>query len=157
MIRLKTTNFWTRWFAWCCDYLPLTGTRDYSEDDPNGTRRGGAWYLEHGTTLCHLFWAMFWLPLAVAVLGASVAGLFLFTIVEVHIQTYYDYGAVGLLIPAGVVAGCVAVIGALVLILIGGEKSGFFKLLWSYLRGLKDHVCPLVKFEGQEDARPPAG
>ena len=38
------------------------------------------------------------------------------------------------------------VFAILVLAIIGGSKTGFFALLWQYLKGIKERICPLVRF-----------
>ncbi len=41
------------------------------------------------------------------------------------------------------------VCGVIMLAIYGAEKSWFLKILWPYLKGIKNRVCPLVHFESQ--------
>lgn len=149
MINLETDSRLAKWFVWCCDNLPLTVTRDHSDEskEPDGVRRKGAYYLERGTTLCHIFWATLWVPLAVL----AVAGLTVFMFGFMHFQTYHDFndkiGPVAFFMPEMFALAGAAIFGTILLVLIGGSKSGFFKLLWQYLKGAKSRICPLVRFD----------
>lgn len=146
MIKLEMNGRLTRWFVWCCDNLPATVTRDYSENKLNGVRRKGAYYLERGTTLCHIFWATLWVPIAV---GFFVS-LLVFLFGMLHVSAYDDFGdklgPAAFLLPEAIALGIAVLLALLILTVVGGDKSGFFKLLWQYLSGIKSRVCPLVKF-----------
>lgn len=150
MIKLEINGRLTRWFVWCCDNLPLTVTRDYSKDKESGVRRNGAYYLERGTTLCHIFWATLWIPIAI---GFFVSFL-VFMLGMLHVAAYHDFGdklgPAALLIPEAFALGIAALMALFILALVGGDKSGFFKLLWQYLSGIKSRVCPLVKFTADQ-------
>jgi hypothetical protein len=158
MIRLDATNILTRWFMWSCDNLPLTATRDYADKSrPNGVRRTGAYYVERGTTLCHLFWAVLWMPLIVVGIACFVFVVFVF----IHIGTHDDFigrngitsplaSALAYLLPEGFALGGALVIGIMILAVSGAGKTGFFKLLWQHLKSVKNRVCPFIEFEGGE-------
>lgn len=147
MIDLHPDGILTRWFVWCCDHLPLTVTRDYGEGKPShGSRRSGAYYLERGTTLCHVFWASLWVPLIGTALGTVLFCLFIF----MHVALYRDKdNATGVwvaFIPEITVIAAVVPGAVVILAVMGAGKVGFIRLLWTYLKALKSRVCPLVKF-----------
>ena len=170
MINLDTDSTLTKWFVWSCDHLPFTGTRDYGEGKPqDGERRRGAYYVERGTTLCHLFWAMLWVPLLAVAVATGILVLF----VAAHVgmahspvkdqficglqtcrqMTYVDeYGVLSYFFLEGMMLTVVAGVALLFTILFGASKVGFFGLLWQYLKGIKQHVCPLVRFGGHPQA-----
>lgn len=154
MIRLEANNLLVRWFVWCCDHLIITvGT--YRDDDGKKQRRTGAYYVQNGTTLCHVFWASLWFPLILV----AFAGFALSMITMMHVEMHYEFVAnhpyanpalqfASYFVPEGFLLIFAAVVLVIILTVIGGSKSGFFSLLWQYLKGIKSRVCPLVKFEG---------
>jgi hypothetical protein len=158
MIRLETTNFLTRWFAWSCDHLPATtGYLPPEKEGGDARAKTGAWYVENGTTLCHLFWATLWAPL----LGVAFVGFILSMIIMIHVEAHYEFvakhpdyspalQAAAYFFPELFLLGGVIAFGTVVLAVVGGSKTGFFSLLWQYLKGLKNRVCPLVKFEPKQ-------
>jgi len=148
MINLRPNGLTTKWFIWCCDHLPLTVTRDYSNEKKEmGVRRTGAYYVENGTTLCHIVWAILWAPMMIAILGA----LFLCAILLIHIGSYEkyspEYGIAGAFVPEAFIVGVALCVALLVFSLIGADKLGLGKLVWAYLKSIKSRVCPLVRFE----------
>jgi len=156
MINLDSDSRLTKWFVWSCDHLPLTVTHIYDADGKDHGRRKGISYIASGTTLCHIFWAALWVPIA----GTAIFSLFAFIIVIMHIashddfiKSYPDVGPVAnfasYFFPEGVALVIAAAAGILILSIIGGSKVGFFKLLWEYLKGIKQRICPLVKFENK--------
>jgi hypothetical protein len=135
MIRLARNSRLTMWFVGCCDYLPFASSKK------------GIHYLENGTTLCHIFWAALWMP----IIAVCLAGLAVFIFGMGHVAAYREYGyRIG---PAAFIApelfalGMAVVFATVALAIIGGDKSGFFKLLRQYLSGVKSRICPLVKFD----------
>lgn len=161
MINLDANSRLSKWFVWCCDHLPLTVTRVYGgEGDHAGKRRTGASYIEGGTTLCHVFWAILWVPL----LGTAFVSLAVFLFTSVHFLAHRDFirqnpdaGAVvdvlAYFIPEAFMLGAVVVVGLMILAVIGGSKVGIFRLLWQYLKGMKQRICPLVRFDEREPKR----
>lgn len=147
MINLRSNSILARWFVWCCDHLPATVTRDYSVNKQNGVRRSGSHYIKTGTTLCHIFWAILWVPLLVC--AAAAFGLSVF--VYMHVDLYHKYsknlGIAAAFIPEGFVFAFVATIALLSFSIIGASNVGLLKLIWLYLTSLKSRVCPLVSFE----------
>ncbi len=158
MIDLDATSRLAKWFVWSCDHLPLTVTREYGDGKPGGVRRTGTYYLSHGTTLCHIFWAVLWVPLIATALVTAAAIFIAFAHVSLHndfvsrnYELVYDHPALDILfyfLPEAVVAATVAIAGLIILACIGGYKVGFFALLWQYLKGIKQRICPLVHFGG---------
>ncbi len=158
MIRLETTNLLTRWFVWSCDRIPMTnGYIPSGKDDVPDTPKSGVWYVENGTTLCHLFWACLWAPM----LLVAVAAFALSMLVMVHLEGHYEFvekhpdapfiaRAAAYFFPEMAILAFVIVFGTVVLAVVGGSKTGFFSLLWQYMKGLKNRVCPLVKFEPKQ-------
>ena len=155
MINLDADSRLARWFVWSCDQLPFTVTHNYDEDGKDLGRRKGASYIANGSTLCHIVWAVLWVPIA----AAAFSGFFIFMFVALHFSIHSDFAMsnpnIGPLanfaayfIPEGLALGTAALVGIIILSLIGGSKVGFFKLLWQYLRGIKQRVCPLVHFDG---------
>ena len=153
MINLEANSWLTKWFVWSCDHLPFTVTRIYGADHKDCGRRKGSAYIESGTTLCHIFWATLWVPVAMA----AFSSLFIFIFVTMHFAVHQDFiksnpnagslaSIASYFIPEGVALGIAALAGLFILSMIGGSKSGFFMLLWQYLKGIKQRVCPLVKF-----------
>lgn len=147
MINLASTSHLTKWFVWCCDNLPFTVTYDYTDGDkPTIKRRTGAYYVGRGTTLCHIFWATLWVPIA----SCAAIGLLLFLIGIFHVEAYHSFGktlgVAAIFVPEYIIAGIAIVVALFVFVIIGADKSGFFKLLRLYLNGIKNKVCPLVKF-----------
>jgi hypothetical protein len=78
-------------------------------------------------------------------------------IVMIHIEGHYDFVAnhphypaillaASYFIPEIVLLGASLVFATIILAIIGGSKSGFFVLLWQYLKALKHHICPVVHF-----------
>lgn len=155
MINLEANSLISRWFSWSCDHLPFT-TAHYQEvvDDKRIYKcRSGAHYLSNGTTLCHVFWAILWVPLLVI----AVACFFLFIIGAVHVLGHNDFvrqhpdsgvllDAAAYFLPEAAVLGGAIISGLVFLVVFGGAKAGFFSLLWRYLKGIKQKVCPLVGF-----------
>lgn len=167
MIVLDSRTKIARWFAWCCDNLPMTVTREYGEGKPDGgLRRGSAYYLERGTTLCHFFWAALWVPLIAVVVIAGCLAL----LVLVHALSGLTpvgrvcdaagcreglavdkYGYVAFFFPDLGVVGVVIAAALIVSTIFGADQSGFSKLLGYYLKGLKNRVCPMIQFSEEED------
>jgi hypothetical protein len=158
MIRLEASNLLVRWFVWCCDHLPATTGYLLSEKPgaESGPAKTGAWYVENGTTLCHLFWACLWVPL----LGTAFVGFVLLMVIMVHVEGHYEFVAknpdsnpvlqvAAYFFPEVFLLAGILAVGIIALAVIGGSKTGFFSLLWQYLKGLKNRVCPLVKFEAK--------
>lgn len=148
MINLDTNNLVVRYFAWCCDHLPLAVTRDYRVNTTVGVRRNSAYYVENGTTLCHMFWAMLWLPL----LGTAFVAVVLLAFGLLHVQMYIEHGGTlgvaAFFMPEEFVLAVLPVMALIRFAIFGASKSDFFKLLWLYLKGIKSRVCPLVRFGG---------
>ena len=147
MINLHSNSLMTKWFVWSCDHLPLTVTREYGEGKPSdGLRRNGAHYIECGTTLCHIVWAILWVPLLLTAFGSRCAFIF----IMMHVKLYQDhsaqFGIAAAFIPEGFTLVAVLLAAVLVFSVIGAGKVGFFKLLWLYLKSIKSRVCPLVSF-----------
>lgn len=147
MINLKSDSLLARWFVWSCDHLPFTGTRK------------GNCYLSEGTTLCHIFWAILWVPL----LAIAFVGFFSFVMLMLHIAAHDNFIASkspgfvvdhpllsfgAYFMPEAVALGMVGAGGLIIFACIGGSKVGFFQLLWQYLKSIKHRVCPLVRFDG---------
>lgn len=156
MINIKSNNTLARWFVWSCDHLPLT-TGTYQEDDKEHSR-SGAHYIQNGTTLCHIFWAILWVPLISVSLVAFVLSLFVMVHITGHNEFVASHPYSGQLmqasayfIPEAIMLVIGLVVGLLIFAIIGGSKSGFFGFLWQYLKGVKQRVCPLVRFDGAED------
>ncbi len=158
MINLASESNLTKWFIWSCDHLPFTVTRIYSgENDHQGIRRTGVSYVENGTTLCHIFWAALWVPIAIA----ALAGFLLFILAAMHFYGHQDFVAshpdasplasvASYFIPEIIALVFATAMGIFILSVIGGSKVGFFALLWQYLKGIKQRVCPLVRFNNVE-------
>ena len=153
MINLNVDNKLTKWFVWSCDYLPLTVTHIYDEDGNDCGRRDGASYLANGTTLCHIFWAILWVP----ILGAGLISFLVCMVVILHfaahehfIRYHPDAGPIAdimsYFLPEAFLISIAVLAGLTIFAIIGGSKSGFFILLWQYLKGIKQQICPLVKF-----------
>lgn len=156
MINLSANSRLTKWFVWSCDHLPLT-TSTYRDDDNREHWHDGAFYVSAGTTLCHIFWAMMWVPLIII----TVAGMGTVFIAMIHIEGHYEFvaqhpdyspalQAASYFIPEIALIGAAFPVLIVILAIIGGSKSGFFSLLWQYLRGVKQRVCPLVHFESAQ-------
>lgn len=147
MMKLNTSNLWTRWFVWCCDNLPgAVGYLPSSDPDAGAVGKKGAWYIEHGTSLCHFVWASWWAPL----FYFMAFGVIVMLIVNMHIEAYHKVGVAGLLIPIGILVSGVLLAFTIVLLVVGGDKSGFFGIIGHYLKSVKDRVCPLVRFDDSE-------
>ncbi|HWX13483.1 MAG TPA: hypothetical protein VNY06_01160 [Methylocella sp.] len=156
MIDLDATGRLTKWFVWSVDHLPMTnGYIDSGKDDVPDTAKSGAWYVEHGTTLCHVFWAILWVPL----LGAAFAGFMFSMVIMMHVEAHYEFvekhpfanpviQVASYFIPEAFLLGVALLVGIIILALMGGSKTGFFSLLWQYLKGIKQRICPLVHFDG---------
>jgi hypothetical protein len=159
MIHLDTNSRLAKWFVWSCDHLPLTVTREHGDGKPpEGVRRHGAYYLSRGTTLCHIFWAVLWVPLFATALVTVAVFLFVFMHVSAHddfvrhnYELVYYHPTLDILlyfVPEAVAVAIAAIAGFFILALIAGSKVGFFALLWQYLKGIKQRICPLVHFDG---------
>lgn len=153
MINLDAGSKLAKWFVWSCDRLPFTVTRIYDEDGKDWGRRKGASYLASGTTLCHIFWATLWVPIALAAFSSFC--VFFLTVVHVllhedFIKAHPDAGPLASIASyfmlEGFMLGMAAAVGILILSIIGGSKVGFFNLLWQHLKGIKQRICPLVRF-----------
>jgi hypothetical protein len=92
MINLDADSRLAKWFVWICDHLPLT-VGDYTVNGSDGEEerkyRTGEHYLTAGTTLCHVFWAVLWVPL----LGAAAFGFLASMIVMMHVVAPF-FGAI---------------------------------------------------------------
>lgn len=148
MVNLNAQGPVARYFIWCCDHLPATVKRDYSENKAVRVRRKGTHYISAGTTLCHVFWATLWVPLFIAALTG-----FMFTgLVAIHVGTYKDFGprlgVWAFFFPEGVALVLMLAVGIIVLAIFGADKSGFARVLWHYLKNIKTRVCPIVQFDG---------
>lgn len=155
MINLESGGLIARYFIWSCDHLPFT-TGWYTVEEAGeeiARRRTGAYYVERGTTLCHIFWAIFWVPL----IHAAFASIFLFVFSSVHVIVHDNFirehpysgpfvSAATYFLPEAFAIGIALAVGSLILAVIGGSKVGFFSLLWQYLKGVKQRICPLVRF-----------
>ena len=136
-MKLDPNSAATKWFVWCCDH--------FSDFVTGNKKRNGAYYLEHGTTLCHIFWAAFWFPMILVV----AASFLLFMTVAVHIGAGRDpmlqrgFGIAAYIFPEIMVALVALIVGTLVLAILGASKVG----LLAYLKALKDRVCPVVTFQ----------
>jgi hypothetical protein len=147
-LQLRSSDVATKWFVWSCDHLLFTVTREYGEGKPReGERRTGAFYVQNGTTLCHVFWAMLWVPLATVAAGSLV----LFIFIAAHVQLYedngYKWGIAAAFMPEIVLLLLVTISAIIVFAIMGASKVGFFKMLWEYLKRFKSRICPLVSFE----------
>ena len=72
-------------------------------------------------------------------------------LVRRNYELFYDHPALGIaayFVPEAIAAAAIAVGGLIILACIGGNKVGFFALLWQYLKGIKQRICPLVHFGG---------
>jgi hypothetical protein len=157
MISLESGGVLARYFVWSCDHLPMT-TAWYTvkEDGKNIERsRNGAHYIEQGTTLCHIFWSILWVPL----FSVAIASFAILVICAVHVglhngfmRSHSDAGPLvdvaTYFFPEAFVLGVALLAGCLVFAIIGISKVGFFSLLWQYLKSIKQRVCPLVRFGG---------
>jgi hypothetical protein len=145
MVNLRPTGNVAKWFVWCCDHLPATVAMDYGAKPV--VSRKGMYYVENGTNLCHIFWAILWVPLLIV----AVASFVLFMVVIAHVALYREHsdqmGIVAAFIPEEFVLASALLGGILILAILGASKIGFFKLLWLYLTSLKGRICPLVKFQ----------
>ena len=157
MISLESGGILARYFVWSCDHLPLTTASYYvvEEGKKIERRRTGAHYIGYGTTLCHIFWAILWVPL----ISAAIVSFFVFMFGLMHVLAHNDFmlknpdsgafvSAASYFLPEAFAAGIMLVAGCVVLACIGGSKTGFFSLLWQYLKGVKQRICPLVRFDG---------
>lgn len=146
MISLSETNKLTRWFIWCCNNLPGTVTYEYAKGK-GPERRTGEYYLTRGTTLCHLFWATFWVPLFYTAFTSFVG----FVLVMTHIAFGVEYsprlGLLAYFMPEGIILAITLILCLLVFGLIGVRTS----VLWQYLYALKARVCPLVNFSREQE------
>ncbi len=159
MIRLESSSLLTRYFVWSCDHLPLTAGNYVVKDGEKEMwhLKTGRSYLESGTTLCHIFWAIFWVP----VLGAAIIGSVAFYIGGLHFLMHRDFmrghpdagpllNVAAYFMVEWVMLGIALFAGCVILAIIGGSKTGFFSLLWQYLKGIKERVCPLVQFDRRQ-------
>jgi hypothetical protein len=144
MINLRPNTILAKWFVWCCDHLLGTVTREYAR--PGGIRRTGAYYLEHGTTLCHIFWATVWVPLMSAAAITIVIALFLAIHIDLYLRYSSQFGIASALLPEGVALGVGILVVIVMFAIMGVYQVGFFKLLWLFLKGIKNKVCPRVTF-----------
>lgn len=155
-MNLDASTRMAKWFVWSCDHLPLT-VGQYIVKDNDGDRvsraRTAAYYITNGTTLCHLFWAMLWVPLAIAAAFGFVLSMVVFAHVAMHDSFVLDHPYVSpalqvaaYFLPEAWLIVFAFAFGLIILTCIGGAKSGFFSLLWQYLKGIKSRVCPLVQF-----------
>jgi len=145
MIDLQQNTFLVRYFVWSCDHLPLTGTTDYTKGG-EGERRYGSHYIETGTTLCHLFWVVLWMPMIVAAFSAAVAVMLALVQISAYENHRAKLGIAAFFIPEFIIMGAAAAIGLIILIVFGAGKSGFMKMLWLYLKSIKHRICPLIRF-----------
>lgn len=147
MIVLSPNSLLTTVFVWCCDHLPVTVTRDYSSKVDGGERRKGIYYVQNGTTLCHVFWAILWVPLLITALISFLMFIFIAAHIGIHERNEDSWGFAGYFIPEIFMMGFA--LALVVAIFIGDRvyKIEFFKLLYVYLKGIKSKVCPLVTFE----------
>jgi hypothetical protein len=130
MIQLDPNSLVTKYFLWQCDHNVFVTNAD--PVDNKYVRRKGAYYLEHGTTLCHIFWATLWMPLV----AAAIIGFLLVMLAALHVSAYEAFSAKFVIAAA-----------LLTLILMGAGKLPFWKLVWLYLKGIKNRICPLVQFD----------
>lgn len=155
MISLERGSLLTRYFIWSCDHLPLTTANYHVEEDGKEGEcyRTGTHYVENGTTLCHIFWAILWVPL----IAVAILSFILFMLCAVHVIMHRDFmiknpdagpvlNVATYFLPEAFMAGIALLAGCIILICIGGSKVGLFSLLWQYLKGVKQHICPLVRF-----------
>jgi hypothetical protein len=155
MITLEPDSVLVQYFVWSCDHLPCTTSADAVEENGKMTSRdrSGHYYIAHGTTLCHLFWVTLWVPFACVAFISFAFSMFVVVHIGVHnnfMRGHADAGplvdAAAYFIPEAFVACAVWIFGCLFLAIIGGSKTGFFSLLWQYLSGIKQRICPLVRF-----------
>jgi hypothetical protein len=145
MIQLDPNSLVTKYFLWQCDHNVFVTNAD--PVDNKYVRRKGAYYLEHGTTLCHIFWATLWMPLV----AAAIIGFLLVMLAALHVSAYEafsaKFGIAAFFAPEFFVLGFVIAAALLTLILMGAGKLPFWKLVWLYLKGIKNRICPLVQFD----------
>jgi len=152
MVSLRSNGMASKWFAWCCDHLPMTVTREYGEGKPrDGLRRTGSYYVENGTTLCHIVWVMFWVPLAVVSFGSFILAFVVLIHVAIYKSPENKYGVAGAFIPEIIALVTAICLSIFVVAVFGAEKVGFFRFLWIYLKSIKNRVCPIVEFQSDEE------
>src|ERR1700677_1727750 len=128
MIKFSPDTLLARWFVWCCDHFPGTVTREYGNGKPsNGIRRTGAHYIAKGTSLCHIFWAILWVPL----MWIAFCSFIVFGVIMLHVHLYRDnsdhLGIFAAFIPEGLLLLVVFLAGTLILAVMGASKVGFLK------------------------------
>jgi hypothetical protein len=69
-------------------------------------------------------------------------------IVSIHVISYREHGTIGLLIPIGSVIGTGFAIVIILLAVIGISSNAG---LLAYLKALKERICPLITFTGEQD------
>lgn len=155
MINLDANGRLTKWFVWSVDHLPFTAGSYKVEDEER--YRTGEHYITNGTTLCHIFWATLWMPL----ITVAFLGLLATLVVMMHVlpgldfaQKHPDFSPAAQIamyfLPEWVALLLAVVVGTIILAIMGGSKTGFFALLWSYLKGIKQRICPIVHFDGSQ-------
>jgi hypothetical protein len=112
--------------------------------DSDNKQKKPEWYIENGTTLCHFFWVCFWLPL----IALGILSFFGMIITSIHVIAYREHGTIGLLIPIGSVIGAFSALTIIILVITGiSSCTG----LLAYLKALKERICPLITFTGEQD------
>ena len=149
MIVLIPKSRLARWFVWSCDHLPLTAIPRIV----NGKvyHLTGSGYMETGTSLCHLFWAALWVPLIILVLLSLLLAVFVEVHLGLHMNTADTLGVWGYFLPEMAILGA-CLCGGLVFLMAFlihsyAGRVRFLRLLWTYIKCLKQRVCPLVRFE----------
>lgn len=137
VINLDRRDLRTRYFLWCLRH-PMCRASRYDAEGHDLGLKPVEWYVENGTTLCHFFWCCLWVPLLMAALISAIA----FLVIGIHVGAYQEYGAPGLLIPAGTLIGGISVVALIILAFIGAGKVG----LLPYLAALKAKICPRITF-----------
>jgi hypothetical protein len=140
MIILQKDSRQARFFRWCLNNPFAIG--NYQKDDGTYEDRKPDWYIENGTTLCHFFWACFWIPMIIVGLLSFV----LMMVFQAHVEAYNKFGTIGLFIPSGMVIGVIFTVGTIFLVIMGADKVGLLK----YLKAIKEKVCPRITFEDRE-------
>lgn len=136
MITLRKDSRQAKFFRWCLKNPFACGT--YMSSDQEVLQRDPGYYIENGTTLCHFFWACFWLPLIEV---GIITGIIL-CVVNIHVNAYHQFGVPGLFLPSGLIIGMMLIVGAIFLAIMGADKIG----LLAYLAALKQKVCPRMIF-----------
>ena len=155
MINFDVNSRLTKWFVWSCNHLGGFTTATYRDADDKEHTKSGEYYVANGTTLCHIFWAILWAPLLLIVFSGFIITMFVMIHIEGHyvfVNKHPDYSPIlqtaSYFIPEVIVlVGCLIVL-IVVFAVIGASRTGFFTLLWQYLKGIKQRVCPLVHFYG---------